>query len=584
VTATVTRPDRVRLAGQRQQSLALVHFRLMVVMLLFLGVVGLIALRLLWISIFAGSGPSTPASDGLLPARGDIVDRNGVPLARTIQAWSVGLHPKQLVNDPMEVAQKLAAVMPEHSVVDYVGMLKSGKSFIYLRRRATPELVAEVNAIGEPAIALAREPERLYPQTTLAAHVLGWTDLDGRGVFGMEKVLNNRLLDPAKRSQPVSLSIDSRVQAAMEAELGAAVQKFTAAGGEGLVLDVRTGEVVAMTSLPTFNPNDPGATPIEALKNNTTQSVYELGSTFKAITIANAIDTGVVTSMTKKYDATAPLQIGRYKIHDDHAENRWLNVPEMMVHSSNIVTARIADELGQQREMAMFRKLGLDKPPAIELGASARPLWPSYWGRTTVMTVGFGHGIAVTPLNLAIAYAALVNGGTWRPATLIKRGEDNPVPTGHRVISEATSARVRQLLRLVVLPIADGTGKKADVPGFRLGGKTGTAEKAQGGGYNRKVNVSTFAGVFPMDDPRYVIMMTLDSPHGTKDTFGFTTAAWVVGPAIAHTVARIGPLLGVIPDERHDVDESELLPLLWRPDKDKKPALAGAAAAAHDKE
>lgn len=584
MTATVTRPDRVRLAGQRQQSLALVHFRLMVVMLLFLGVVGVIALRLLWISIFAGAGPSTPAADGLLPARGDIVDRNGVPLARTIQSWSIGLHPKQLVNDPMDIAKKLAAVMPEHSVADYYAMLKSPKSFIYLRRRATPELVAEVNTIGEPAIALAREPERLYPQTTLAAHVLGWTDLDGRGVFGMEKVLNNRLLDPAKRGQPVALSIDSRVQAAMEAELGAAVQKFTAAGGEGLVLDVRTGEVVAMTSLPTFNPNDPGATPIEALKNNTTQSVYELGSTFKAITIANAIDTGVVTSMTKKYDATAPLQIGRYKIHDDHAENRWLNVPEMMVHSSNIVTARIADELGQQREMAMFKKLGFDKPPASELGASARPLWPTYWGRTTVMTVGFGHGIAVTPLNLAIAYAALVNGGVYRPATLLKRGDDNPVPAGHRVISETTSARVRQLLRLVVLPQADGTGKKADVPGYRLGGKTGTAEKAQGGGYNRKVNVSTFAGVFPMDDPRYVIMMTLDSPHGTADTFGFTTAAWVVGPAIAHTVARIGPLLGVIPDERHDVDESELLPLLWRLDKAKKAALTGAAAAAHDKE
>ncbi len=583
MTALVARPDRVRLAGQRQQSLALVHFRLMVVMLLFLGVVGLIALRLLWISVFAGTGPAAAAASDL-PARGDIVDRNGVPMARTIMAWSIGLHPRQLVNDPMEVAQKLAAAMPEHSVADYFAMLKSGKSFIYLRRRATPELVAQVNAIGEPAIALAREPERLYPQTSLAAHVLGWTDIEGRGTFGMEKVLDKRLLDPAKRGTPVALSIDSRVQAAMEAELGAAVQKFTAAGGEGLVLDVRTGEVVAMTSLPTFNPNDPGKTGIEALKNNTTQSVYELGSTFKAITIANAIDTGVVTSMTKKYDATQPLQIGRYKIHDDHAENRWLNVPEMMVHSSNIVTARIADELGQEREMAMFRKLGLDKPPAIELGASARPLWPSYWGRTTVMTVGFGHGIAVTPLNLAIAYAALVNGGIYRPATLLKRGPDNPVPAGRRVIAETTSARVRQLLRLVVLPVADGTGKKADVPGFRLGGKTGTAEKAQGGGYNRKVNVSTFAGVFPMDDPRYVIMMTLDSPHGTADTYGFTTAAWVVGPAISKTVARIGPLLGVIPDERHDVDESELLPLLWRPEKDKKPALSGAAAAAHDKE
>jgi cell division protein FtsI (penicillin-binding protein 3) len=584
VTAVVARPDRVRLAGQRQQSLALVHFRLMVVMLLFLGVVGLIALRLLWISIFAGSGPSTPAADSLLPARGDIVDRNGVPLARTIEAWSIGLHPRKIVNDPMEVAQKLAAVMPEHSVADYYAMLKSNKSFIYLRRRATPDVVAAVNAIGEPGVALAQEPERLYPQTSLAAHVLGWTDIDGRGVFGMEKVLNNRLLDPTKRGTPVALAIDSRVQAALEAELGAAAAKFTAAGGCGLVLDVRTGEIVALTSLPTFNPNDPGSTGIEALKNNATQSVYELGSTFKAITIANAIDSGVVTSMTKKYDATAPLQIGRYKIHDDHPENRWLNVPEMMVKSSNIVTARIADELGQQREMAMFRKLGLDKQPASELTSSARPLWPTYWGRTTVMTVGFGHGIAVTPLNLAIAYAALVNGGIYRPATLLKRGADNPVPTGNRVISEATSARVRQLLRLVVLPAADGTGKKADVPGFRLGGKTGTAEKAQGGGYNKKVNVSTFAGVFPMDDPRYVIMMTLDSPHGTKETYGFTTAAWVVGPAIAQTVARIGPLLGVIPDERHDVDESELMPLLWRPDKSKKPALSGAAAAANDKE
>ncbi|HLZ77790.1 MAG TPA: penicillin-binding protein 2 [Sphingomonas sp.] len=583
MTALITRPDRVRLAGQRQQSLALVHFRLMVVMLLFLGVVGLIALRLLWISLFAGTGPSA-ATLSDLPPRGDIVDRNGVPMARTIMAWSIGLHPKALVNDPMEVAQKLAAAMPEHSAADYVAMLKSGKSFIYLRRRATPELVAQVNAIGEPAIALAREPERLYPETSLAAHVLGWTDIDGKGTFGMEKALDKRLLDPATRGTPVALSIDSRVQAALEAELGAAVEKFTAAGGEGLVLDVRTGEVVAMTSLPTFNPNDPGKTGIEALKNNTTQSVYELGSTFKAITIANAIDTGVVTSMTKKYDATAPLQIGRYKIHDDHPENRWLNVPEMMVKSSNIVTARIADELGEAREVAMFKKLGLDKPPAIELGASARPLWPTYWGRTTVMTVGFGHGIAVTPLNLAIAYAALVNGGIYRPATLLKRGPDNPVPAGRRVIQESTSARVRQLLRLVVLPEADGTGKKADVPGFRLGGKTGTAEKAQGGGYNHKVNVSTFAGVFPMDDPRYVIMMTLDSPHGTKDTYGFTTAAWVVGPAIAHTVARIGPLLGVIPDERHDVDESELMPLLWRPDKDKKPALTGAAAAAHDKD
>jgi len=583
VSGLVARPDRVRLAGQRQQSLALVHFRLMVVMLLFLGVVGVIALRLLYVSIFAHGGAATPAGDGLLPARGDIVDRNGVPLATTIQAWSIGLHPRQLVNDPMEVSEKLAALMPEHSAADYFAMLHSNKSFIYLRRRATPELVAQVNAIGEPALALAQEPERLYPQTTLAAHVLGWTDIDGRGVFGMEKVLNNRLLDPAKRGVPVSLSIDTRVQAALEEELSAAKDKFTAAAGSALVMDVRTGEVIAMVSLPTFNPNDPGATAIDTLRNNVTQSVYELGSTFKAITLANAIDSGVVTSMAKKYDATAPLQIGRFKIHDEEPAGRWLDIPEMFTKSSNIVTARIADELGEARETAMFKKLGFGGPPEIELTAKAKPLWPRYWGRTTVMTVGFGHGIAVTPLNLAISYAALVNGGTYHPATLLKRGPDNPVPVGHRVISEATSARIRQLLRLVVLPVADGTGKKADVPGFRLGGKTGTAEKAQGGGYNKKLNVSTFAGVFPMDDPKYMIMMTLDGPHATADTYGWTTAAWVVGPAIGRTISRIGPLLGVIPDESHDVDESDLLPLLWHPGV-SKPKLTGAAAAAHDKD
>ncbi len=583
MTAIVARPDRIRLAGQRQQSLALAHFRLMVVMLVFLGLAAVIALRLVYISLFADAGSSGLNPDSLLPARGDIVDRNGVPLATTIQAWSIGLHPNKLVNDPREVADQLAKLMPERTADQYYAALRSGKNFIYLRRRATPELVAAVNAIGEPAIALAQEPERLYPQTNLASHVLGWTDIDGRGVFGMERVVNNRLLDPKLRGTPVALSIDTRVQAAMEAELSAAKDKFTAAAGSGIVMDVRTGEIIAMVSLPDFNPNDPGATPIESLRNNATQSVYELGSTFKAITLANAIDSGVVTSMGKKYDATAPLVIGRYKIHDEEPAGRWLDIPEMFTKSSNIVTARIADELGQQRETAMFNKLGFGAAPEVELSAKAKPLWPRYWGRTTVMTVGFGHGIAVTPLNLAIAYSALVNGGIYHPATLFKRGPDNPVPAGHRVISEATSARMRQLLRLVVLPVADGTGKKADVPGFRLGGKTGTAEKAQAGGYNKKLNVSTFAGVFPMDDPRYMIMMTLDGPHATADTYGWTTAAWVVGPAIGRAVSRIGPLLGVIPDTRHDVDERDLLSLLWHPGG-KGPALTGAAAAKHDKD
>jgi len=569
VTALVARPDRVRLAGQRQQTLALVHFRLMVVMLLFLGLIGLIVLRLLWISVVSSGAGGAHIGDGLAPPRADIVDRNGVPLARTIEAWAIAVHPNKLVNDPHEVAAKLAKLMPEKSAAQYYAILTSGKSFVYLRRRATPDLVAAVNAIGEPAIELAQEPERLYPQATLAAHVLGWTNIDGKGVFGMEKVLNKRLTNPDLLDKPVALSIDSRVQAALEEELGKAATTFTAAAGAGVVMDVRTGEVLGMASWPSFNPNDPGSTGMEALRNNAIQSDYELGSTFKTITIANAMESGVVTSMAKRYDATKPLHIGRLTIHDDEPAGRWLDIPEMMVLSSNIVTAQIADELGKDREIAMFKKLGFDKPPAIELENAARPLWPSYWGRTTTMTVGYGHGIAVTPLALAIAYSALVNGGVYHPATLFKVGPEHPAPAGRRVVSEAVSARVRQLLRLVVMPVTGGTGKKADVPGFRIGGKTGTGEKADAGGYNHHLNVSTFAAVFPMDDPKYVVILTLDSPHGTKETYGFTTAAWVVGPAMANTISRIGPLLGVIPDVHHDVDESDMLPLIWHPGEKK---------------
>ncbi len=561
MTALVARPDRVRLAGQRQQSLALVHFRLMLMMLLFIGVTTVIAGRLMFFALFADRAVAGAVVDGMLPARGDIVDRNGVPLARTIDAWSIGIHPAKLINPPAEIAARLAALMPERSAGQYLAMLKSGRRFFYLRRRALPELVAAVNAIGEPAIELDREPERLYPQTSLASHVLGWTNIDGHGASGMERVLDERLSDPAERGRPAVLSIDSRVQAAVESELAAAMAKHSAVGAAGLVLDVDSGEVVAMASLPTFNPNAAGHGDPQALRNNVTQSVYELGSTFKAITIANAIESNVVTSMTQRYDATAPLQIGRFHIKDDEPTGRWLDVPEMMVLSSNIVTSRIAEQLGEARERAMFTRLGFAGPPAIELIEKGRPLWPLYWGRSTVMTVGFGHGIAITPLQLASAYAALVNGGIWRSATLLKRAPSQ-VPKGRRVISEATSYRVRQLLRLVVMPVTGGTGKKANVPGFRLGGKTGTAEKPTAGGYDKSANVATFAGVFPMDAPRYVIVMMLDSPKATADTYGFKTAGWTIAPAVQKVLGRIGPMLGVQPDLAKDIDETELLPLI----------------------
>ena len=561
MTALLARRERVRVAGQRQQTTATAHFRLMVMMLLFIFVTGIVSARLLWLAV-ASDGPRSGASaGGLVPERGDIVDRNGMKLATTIDAWSVAVHPNKLVGDPALLAYRLAELMPQKSEAQYLAILTGKKKFAYLARRAVPELVKAINALGEPGIEFRREPERLYPQAALAAHVLGWIDQNGNAASGMEKVLDARLNDPAQRGTPVALSIDGRVQAAMESELAAAMAKHSAIGATGLVLDVDTGEIVAMSSLPSFNPNRTGNVPYELLLNKAVSNVYELGSTFKMLTVANAIESGIVPSMAKRYDATAPLAVGGYHIRDDHPQKRWLNVPELLVHSSNIATARIADELGPERTKAFFNKLGFGDAVDIEVGGRAKPLWPKYWARTTTMTVAYGHGIAVTPLHLASAYAAMVNGGIWRPATLMKRtGAD--VPAGRRVISPATSDRMRQLMRLVVMK---GTGRKADAPGLRLGGKTGTGEKPIKGGYDRRANVSTFAAVFPMDHPRYVVIAMLDSPKGTADTFGFTTAAWTAGPVISKVVQRIGPMLGIRPDDRVDVDESELLPLLWEP-------------------
>jgi cell division protein FtsI (penicillin-binding protein 3) len=561
VTALVARPQRTRHAGYRQRSQALAQQRLMMLMLLFIAGAFVLLFRLSWLAVAAEPETERVLSSHLIPPRGDIVDRNGEVLARTIEAWSIGVHPKNLLVKPEVLAAQLAHLMPERTAQDYLGILKSGINFTYLRRRALPELVAAVNALGEPAMAYAREPERLYPQITLGAHVVGYTDFDGNGVTGMERALNKTLSSVETRGHPIALSIDSRVQAAMESELNNAMVAQQAIGATGIVLDVQTGEVISMVSLPVFNPNKSGQASPEAMRNNVTQSVYELGSTFKPLTMATALDAGVVTDLGRRYDATSSLKVGQFEIKDDHPAGRWLNVPEALVHSSNIVTARVADELGRDRMEAMFRRLKFYEPPFIELHEKGRPLTPAYWGRTTTMTTGYGHGIAVTPLHLASAYAALVNGGIWRPATLMKL-DPAKAPKGVRVFSEKTSYISRQMLRMIVL---EGTGKNGGAEGFRVGGKTGTAEKPGDGGYNKHVNVSTFAAAFPMDAPRYVVIAMLDSPKGTAGTFGLTTAAWTAAPVVSRVIARTGPMLGIYPDTRKDIPLGDMMPFLWKP-------------------
>jgi cell division protein FtsI (penicillin-binding protein 3) len=550
------------LTGKRHVLLATSHARLMMLLLLFCAGILLVIGRLAFLAAFAQPATTADGAAALVPLRADLVDRNGAPLARTIDAWSIGVHPRDIIGDRHSIAAQLAAIIPTHDAAWFYARLTDNVAFTYIERRALPDVVEKVNAIGDPAIVFSREPERLYPQSTLAAHAIGFVDFNGHGAFGMERALDDQLVNPALRGQPVALSIDSRVQAAMESELGAAMTSFQARAAVGLVEDVDTGEIIAMTSMPLFNPNNiKDATPDE-LRNNATESVYELGSTFKPITMAEAIQSGTVTSMARRFDATQPLHVGGFIIHDDRGDEqrRWLNIPETLIYSSNIATARIADLIGENGMKDIFDKMGFNTRPDIELREKAHPLWPTYWARTTTMTTAFGHGIAITPLQLANAYATLVNGGIWRPTTLLKVAPGE-APQGRRVISPATSYRIRQLLRLVVLK---GTGRKSDVPGYRVGGKTGTAEIADAGGYNKHSNVSTFAAVFPMDHPRYAVVAMLDAPVANASSYGQTTAAWTVAPVVSRVIQRIGPMLGVIPDMNKDIDESDLLPLLWQ--------------------
>jgi cell division protein FtsI (penicillin-binding protein 3) len=554
------RPERLRLVGQRRQILAVIHQRLMFGMLVYAGIVAIIALRILYLAAFGDHAGAKIGVTSLIPERGDIVDRNGQPLARTIDAWTIAIHPTKVIGDKLEIARALARLMPERSEEQYFATLKSGKTFFYLRRRASPDLVEAVNALGEPGLAIEREPDRLYPQTSLAAHVIGYTDIDGHGVAGMERAFDKQLSDPATRGEPLTLSVDSRVQQALEHELLGAMTKYSAIGAAGVIMDIRTGEVLAMTSLPQLNPNAAGQGSPEARFNRATLGVYELGSTYKPFTVAMAMDAGIIKSFGQMYPCPDALHAYGQVVHDTHPFGRMCSVAEIMKESSNIGTAQIADQLGATRQKAFLKKMGFLDPIAVELRERGRTLTPgSRWGPFETMTVGFGHGIAVTPLHLATGYATLFNGGLYHPATLLKVDRKHPLPPGRRVFSEETSYRMRGLLRLVV---TDGTGKKADAPGYRVGGKTGTAEKLVGGRYTSAAVVTSFAGVFPMDDPRYVMVMMLDDPKATAETYGFHTAGWNIAPAFSVAVSRIAPMLGVRPDKSREPDMSGVLPFV----------------------
>ncbi len=468
--------------------------------------------------------------------RADIVDRNGMLLATDLPTNSLYADAR-VVKDPVESADMLLTALPDLDRDTLIRHLSSRKAFVWIRRNLTPEQQYEVNSLGIPGLNFQREERRVYPHGRLFSHVLGFTDIDNNGIAGAEREFDNEL---RINNGPLQLSLDTRVQYALEEEIEQAMETYSAVGAAGLVMDIYTGEVIGMTSLPNFDPHRPGQAPADARFNRSTLGVYEMGSVFKLFNTAIALETGTST-LNSVYDATEPLRVARFAIRDYHAENRWLTVPEILVHSSNIGSARMALAFGGEAQRSYLKKLGMLDKPEIELPEVGGPLVPSPWRDINTMTISFGHGLAVTPLQVVSGISTIANGGIRRPATILKQ---DGAPAGERVFSQKTSETLRRLMRLVV---TEGSGKKAEVAGYFLGGKTGTSEKLVNGRYVKNARMSTFVAAFPMQDPKYVVLVTLDEPKGTKETYGFATAGWVSAPAVGKVVTRIAPLLGIEP-------------------------------------
>ena len=478
--------------------------------------------------------------------RGDIVDRNGVVLATSLPTASL-FADARLIPDPEVAARKLNQILPSKPQAELLAKLKSGKQFVWLKRHLTPRQQMQINSLGIPGLNFRREQRRFYPHGALTAHAVGFTSIDNEGLAGAEQSFDELL---GSTNEPLQLSLDTRIQHIMAEELSTAMSEFRAVGAAGMVYDVRNGEVVAMVSLPSYDPNDAGKAVDDARFNRATLGVYEMGSVFKLFTTAMALDEGIV-NINDGYDTTDPIRAGRFTIRDYKPKKRWLSIPEILIYSSNIGTVHMAMEAGTSRQKAFLSNLGLMRPTNFELSEIGQPRFPRKWREINTMTISYGHGISVSPLQLVRAAGALVNGGELKPASLIKRAADETV-TGTRVISETTSREMRRLMRLVVL---HGTGRKANADGFMVGGKTGTADKLRNGRYVRNSRMSSFLGAFPMNDPRYVVFAMIDEPKGTKETHGFATGGWVAAPVIKRLVERMGPLVSIAPVEDSVADD-----------------------------
>lgn len=551
---------RSRQEAMRDKVRARAESRLLLLVMGFCAAFMTVGIRM---AALASSEPEEPVATvvgkQIQAQRADITDRNGMVLATNLVTHSLYSHPRDMV-DPARAARELAQIFPDMSEERLLKQFTGGSAFLWLRRKLSPEQVQAVHDIGEPGLLFGPREMRLYPNGRLAAHVLGGAGFGAEGVrsaevigtAGIERALDERLRDQDLLAEPVVLSIDLSVQSAVAEVLGTGMRMLNARGAAAILMDIRNGEVISMVSLPDFDPNDRPPPPVSGepadspIFNRALQGVYELGSVMKVFPVAQALELGLVNPETM-INTTTPMQLGRFRVRDYKNYGAQNSVTNVIVKSSNVGTARIVQQVGALRQQAFLKELGFLDTVPVELSEAtrARPLVPKRWSDIHAATISYGHGLSASPMHLAAAYATLLNGGTKVTPTFLKR--QGPVVQGPQIVSARTSKQMRDMLRQTVLT---GTARMADIPGYNVAGKTGTADKQnpRGGYYKDKV-MANFAGAFPIDDPKYVIVVSLDEPVETSGTEARRTAGWTAVPVTAEIIRRVAPLLDLRPAE-----------------------------------
>jgi len=527
--------------------------RIVMTMAVFFTIYSTIAGRLVYLGLQSPDMSGGPQSR-VTASRPDIVDRNGEVLATDIKTASLFAEPRRIV-DADEAIEKLSTVLPEIDYEQTYRKLKSGAGFVWLQRQLTPKQQADIMALGIPGLGFRTEKRRFYPSGETSSYVVGLTNIDNQGISGMEKYIDEQGLSDLQASglaiardlKPVKLSIDLRVQHVVRDEIAAGLERYRAVGAGAVVLNVKTGEVIAMASVPDFDPNNPYNAQDKDRLNRMSAGLYEMGSTFKSFTSAMALDSGKAT-MSSRFDASHPIRVGHQAIHDFHSKNRVLSLPEVFLYSSNIGSAREAELVGIEAHREFLHRLGILDKMQTELPEVARPTEPKVWKQVNSFTIAFGHGVSTTPLQAAVGCAALMNGGYLIEPTFLVRSQEEAMAVAKKVVSEKTVEGMRYLY---TLNAEKGSARNARVPGYRVGGKTGTAEKVINGRYSKDLNFNTFVAAFPMDDPQYLVFTIADAPHPEKPGMTDVSAA-NAGVIAGNIIKRSAAMLGVKPDFSHE--------------------------------